>query len=187
MRYRLLDLADGQTVLSGAIAGRKMLSALVAATLSAAEPTPVFLDFEGVEVATASFLRESVIGFRDYARQSLPNIYPVVANLSPAVAEELEFFVRARGDVLLACRLGKDCAVTASRLLGELDPAQRATFDAVCEGKAVSAPELAQRYADARIGSTAWNNRLSALAGKGLLVERRHGKAKSFSPVLEVA
>lgn len=187
MRHRVLDLMNGQTVLSGTIAGRKLLSELVAATSSAAEPTPTFLDFGGVEVATASFLRESVIAFRDYARRSLPNVYPVVANLSLAVAEELEFFVRARGDVLLACALGTDGEVRASRLIGELDPAQRATFDAVREGGAVSAPELAQRYADTRIGSTAWNNRLSALAGKGLLVERRQGKAKSFSSVLEVA
>lgn len=187
MRYRLLDLTDNQTVLSGAISGRKLLSALVSAVSSTAEPMTVFLDFDGIEVATASFLRESVIGFRDYARRSLPNVYPVVANLSPAVAEELEFFVRARGDVLLACGLGLDGEVTASRLIGELDPVQRATFDAVRKGGAVSAPELAQRYADARIGSTAWNNRLSALASKGLLVERRHGKAKSFSFVLEVS
>ena len=93
---------DGQTVLSGAIPGRRLLSALIAATPSPETPVPVFLDFSGVEVATASFLRESVIGFRDYARLSLPNIYPVVANLAAAVAEELDFFVRARGDVL--CR-----------------------------------------------------------------------------------
>jgi hypothetical protein len=46
-------------------------------------PTLALLDFSGVAVATASFLRESVIGFRDYARQALPNIYPVVANLPP--------------------------------------------------------------------------------------------------------
>lgn len=186
MRFPVLYLMNGQTVLSGANPGRKLLGALVVAASSAAKPTPAFLDFDGVEVATASFLRESVIGFRDYARRALPNAYPVVANLSVAVTEELEFFVRAHGDVLLACDLGANGEVTSPRLIGELEPAQRATFDAVRESGPVSAPELAQRHADARIGSTAWNNRLSALAGKGLLVERRLGKAKSFSSVLEV-
>ena len=34
-------------------------------------------------------------GFRDYAWQSLGNVYPAVAKLVPTVAEELEFFVRA--------------------------------------------------------------------------------------------
>ena len=187
MRNRLLDLVDGQTVLSGAIAGRQLLSALIAATPSADAPTPLFLDFKGVEVATASFLRESVIAFRDYARQSLPNIYPAVANLNTAVAEELDFFVRARGDVLWGCDLDLQGKVIAARLIGDLDPAQRHTFNAVLESGATSAPELAARFADASIGPTAWNNRLSSLASKGLLVERRQGKSKWFSSLLEIA
>ena len=186
MRHYLLDLMDGQTVLSGAIAGRRLLSALIAATPSADSPTALFLDFNDVEVATASFLRESVIAFRDYARQSLPNIYPAAANLNAAVAEELDFFVRSRGDVLWSCELDSQGNVIVARLIGELEPAQRVTFNAVLESGATSAPELATRFADARIGPTAWNNRLSALASKGLVVERRQGKSKSFSSLLEI-
>ncbi len=187
MRYRLIDLMGGRTVLSGAIPGRKLLSALITTTPSAEVPTPAFLDFAGVEVATASFLREAVIGFRDYARQSLRNVYPAVANLPPAVAEELEFFVRSSGDVLWRCELGPDDVVFSARLIGELDPAQLATFKATRDLGAVTAPELAARFADQQIGPTAWNNRLSALATKGLLVERKQGKSKSFSPLLEIA
>lgn len=187
MRHRLLDLMDGQTVLSGAMPGRRLLSMLVANTPSVETPTPAFLDFSGVKVATASFLRESVIGFRDYARLSRPNIYPAVANLAAAVAEELDFFVRARGDVLWSCELDSNDQVATARLIGDLDPAQRVTFDAVREVGTVTAPELATRFADAHIGPTAWNNRLSALASKGLLIERRQGKSKSFSSLLEIA
>ena len=186
LRHRLIDLTGGQTVLSGAISGRTLLSALIAATPSFAGPTPAFLDFTAIEVATASFLRESVIGFRDYARRSLENVYPAVANLAPTVAEELEFFVRARGDVLWSCELGSDDNVIRARLIGELDPAQRSTFDAALELGAITAPELAARFADQQIGPTAWNNRLSALATKGLLVERKQGKTKSFGPLLEM-
>lgn len=177
----------GQTVLSGAIPGRTLLSKLIAATRSSDDPTPAFLDFADVEVATASFLREAVIGFRDYARQSLPNVYPAVANPLPAVAEELEFFVRARGDVLWSCELDPQDRVIGARLIGELDPAQRSTFDAVIALGAITAPELAARFESQKIGATAWNNRLSGLAAKGLLVERKQGKTKSFSPLLEIA
>lgn len=187
MKHRLINLMSGQTVLSGAIPGRTLLSALIAATPSFEAPTPAFLDFTEIQVATASFLREAVIGFRDYARLSLRNVYPAVANLLPAVAEELEFFIRARGDVLWNCELGSGDTVTSARLIGELDPAQRSTFDAALELGAITAPELAARFADQRIGPTAWNNRLSALATKGLLVERKQGKTKSFSPLLEIA
>lgn len=186
MRHCLLDLMDGSRILSGAVAGRRLLSALIADTPSTIDPTPSFLDFGGVEVATASFLRESVIAFRDYARQSLPNIYPAVANLNASVAEELDFFARSRGDVLWSCKLDLQDNVTAARLIGDLDPALRITFDAVLDSGATSAPELATRFEDERIGPTAWNNRLSALASKGLLVERRQGKSKSFSPLLEI-
>lgn len=187
MRYRLIDLTDGQAVLSGAIPGRKLLSKLIAATRAPETPVPAFLDFDGIDVATTSFLREAVIGFRDYARQSLPNVYPVVANLPPAVGEELEFFVRARGDALWSCELEGEDHIIGAQLIGELDPAQRSTFEAVIELGAITAPELAARFASQKIGPTAWNNRLSALATKGLLVERKQGKAKSFSPLLEIA
>jgi hypothetical protein len=51
----------------------------------------------------------------------------------------------------------------------------------------VTAPELALRFSDQSIGPTAWNNRLSGLAAKGVLVERKVGKTKSFSPLLEIA
>jgi hypothetical protein len=186
LRHRLIDLTGGQTVLSRAISGRTLLSALIAATPSSAGPMPAFLDFTAIEIATASFLRESVIGFRDYARRSLENVYPAVANLAPTVAEELEFFVRTRGDVLWSCELGSDDNVISARLIGELDPAQRSTFDAALELGAITAPELAARFGDQQIGPTAWNNRLSALATKGLLVERKQGKTKSFSPLLEM-
>ena len=187
MRHKVIDLMGGQSVLSGAIPGRKLLSALIAATPPSEVPMPVFLDFSGIQVATASFLREAVIGFRDYARQSLHNAYPVVANLLPPVAEELDFFVRARGDVLWSCELDSEDSVVSARLIGDLDPAQRSTFDAALQLGTISAPDLAARFADQRIGPTAWNNRLSALATKGLLVERKQGKTKSFSPLLEIA
>jgi hypothetical protein len=187
LRHRLNDLTGGQTVLSGAIPGRKLLSTMIAAMHSPETPTPVFLDFDRVEVATASFLREVVIGFRDYTRQAMPTVYPVVANLLPAVAEELDFFTRARGDVLWSCDLDAQDRVFNARLIGELDPAQRSTFEAAIEFGNITAPQLAVRFASQGIGPTAWNNRLSALATKGLLVERKQGKSKSFSSLLEIA
>jgi hypothetical protein len=114
-------MTGGQTVLSGAIPGRKLLSALIAATRSSEKPIPAFLDFDRVEVATGFIPARS----RDRvprltARQALPNVYPVVANLLPAVTEELDFFVRARGDALWSCELdGNDGVV--------LRPADRRT------------------------------------------------------------
>ena len=89
--------------------------------------------------------------------------------------------------MLWGCELGTEDGVVRAWLIGELDSAQRSTFEAALELGAITAPELAVRFAQQRIGSTAWNNRLSALATKGLLVERKQGKTKSFSSLLEIA
>ncbi|MEQ1756080.1 MAG: hypothetical protein ABL973_18300 [Micropepsaceae bacterium] len=180
-------MMDGRTVFSGVMSGRKLLTALIAATPSADFPTIIFLDFGGVEVATSSFLREAVIGFRDYALISLTDIYPVAANLTPPVLEELDFFLRARNDAVWVCDLDPNDSVNGARLIGELDPVQRVTFEVIQHLRAVTAPDLAARFPNENIGPTAWNNRLSALGAKRLVVERKIGKTKSFSPLLEIA
>ncbi len=97
MKLSILDLAGDQAVLSGVQAGRQLLGKLVAAARPPAEPEPVYLDFDGVTVATASFLREGVIAFRDHVRATLPGLYPVIANASPAVTEELDFSAASQG------------------------------------------------------------------------------------------
>ena len=177
-------LAGGQQVLSGVQAGRQLLSKLVAAARPPAAPEPAYIDFEGVSVATASFLREGVIAFRDHARATLPGLYPVIANASPAVVEELEFFLRHRKDALWACRLTPEGVMCDPQILGELDEAHRSTFELVARLGTASAPSLAAQSKE-DIAPTAWNNRLSNLAARGLLIERRSGKTKTFSPVLE--
>lgn len=185
MKLSILSLAGGQPVLSGVQAGRQLLGKLVAAARPPADPEPVYLDFDGVTVATASFLREGVIAFRDYARATLPALYPVIANASPEVTEELEFFLRHRKDALWTCRLTPAAEVRDPKILGELDEAHRSTFDLVARLGTASAPSLAAQSQEG-LAPTAWNNRLSNLAARGLLIERRSGKTKTFAPVLEV-
>jgi hypothetical protein len=171
-------------ILSGSAAGRKLLATLIDATPPGNAPEKLFLDFTGIEVATASFLRESVIGFRDFTRSSRQNIYPIVTNAAPVVLEELELFVKARGDVLWCCSLNTQGEVSEHRILGDLDPVQHKTFAMVNTMGAATAPDLATRFTDETIGPTAWNNRLSGLVAKGLLVEMRQGKVKVFRPLL---
>jgi hypothetical protein len=181
-------LANNQAILTGAQPGRRLFAKLVANASAQNEPAPAFLDFSGIDVATSSFLRESVIAFRDYARSTLSNLYPVIANAAEPVAEELAFFLCHRGDALWTCELDSAGAPINCRLLGELDEVHRATFDRVTQLGSASAPALAaQTGKGAAIGTTAWNNRLSNLAARGLLIERRGGKTKTFTPVLETA
>jgi hypothetical protein len=187
MLIEIKPLAGDINILTGAEAGRRLFTKLVAVARAPAEPEPAFLDFSGVAVATSSFLRESVVAFRDYARSTLATIYPVIANANEPVAEELAFYLRQRADAIWACDLDPNGASVNVRLLGELDEVQRATLDRVIHLGTTNAPALAAQSAEVSgIGPTAWNNRLSNLASRGLLVERRGGKTKTFAPVLEI-
>jgi hypothetical protein len=185
LRLEIRALVGGQHILSGSADGRRLLARLIDVTPPVDAPERLYLDFTGIEVATVSFLREGVIGYRDFTRASRQNIYPIVANALPAVLEELELFLKARGDALWCCSLDVQGRTSAHRILGELDPVQRKTFDLVSETGTATAPGLATRFSEEKIGPTAWNNRLSGLATKGLLVETREGKTKVFRPLLE--
>jgi hypothetical protein len=184
MIFPLSDLSGGQTILSGVQSGRKLFAQLVARAAPPSQEEIAFLDCTGVIVATGSFLRESILAFRDYARSTLPHLYPVVANPAEAVIEELDFLLKHRKDALWICERDPQGQVDKARIIGELDAAHRATFELVAALRTASAPDLANR-GDNAIGPTAWNNRLAYLASRGLLIERRAGKSKTFTPVLE--
>jgi hypothetical protein len=186
MILNMADIGSGP-VLAGATGGRTALAELLKAT--AAEPvsvTPVLLNFQWVDVATASFLRESVLAFRDAIRSRKSNFYPVVANPNADVKEELEELVSRRGGVLMACTTDKG-NVTEAWLIGHLDPKQKLTFDLVQHHRETDAGELMREYADReKVKSpTAWNNRLANLAALGLVVEVSQGRSKRYKPVFE--
>jgi hypothetical protein len=186
MRISFKDLA-GLDVLAGAENGRKILAKLVEQTgRDPQNPETLFLDFEGIEVATASFLRESVLLFRDAVRNRRSNFYPVIANANDLIAEELRLLCNSKGEVIMLCNLSSDGNVSDPRLAGELDPKQRITFNLVQERGETDAAELMREHGEGEgVQQTAWNNRLATLASLGLVVEVSHGRAKHYRPLFE--
>ncbi len=172
-------------VLAGAVNGRKVFEKLLERTeKEPAVPEPLFLDFAGVNVATASFLRETVLAYRDAVRRRRSNFYPVIANANQVVEEELKILVSTGGDVLMLCLLDENELPHEPRLLGKLDPKQRLTFDLVQKRGVTDAAELMREYGKGEnIQKTAWNNRLAALAGLGLVVELVEGRTKRYRPL----
>ena len=180
----------GSEILAGALNGKKVLNKLLEKITNEPDsPEPIFLDFSSVQVATASFLRESVLTFRDIVRGRHSQFYPVLANIQKEVEDELIEILQWRGYVLISCVLGADDSVNAITLIGELSPKQQLTFDLVHEhGNAddgTDAGTLMSNYGDKeglkRI--TAWNNRLATLATLGLIVELSQGRAKRYRPL----
>jgi len=175
----------GQSVCAGAIGGRQLLSRLLA--LTAREPTapePVLLDFSGVDVATASYLRESVITFRNFVRGRRSNVYPVTANLNSAIAEELSDMLNAQGDAMLACETDDDGKVQSVKMLGRLEAKQQRVLALIHERREIDAGQLQREFGDNEgVKQTSWNNRLSSLANLGLVFEFSDGRNKRYRPI----
>lgn len=181
--------AGRSNILAQAVSGRNVMRKLLAATdAEPPAPEPVFLDFEGVDVATSSFLRESVIAYRDATRARRSNLYAVVSNANETVEEELDDTLRTRGEAMLACKLPRHGPPNDVRLLGDLDPKHRQTFDLVVKlGEADAGTLLRDHGREEAVTRTAWNNRLAALASLGLVVEVSQGRAKRYMPILQGA
>jgi len=187
MKICLRDICQS-SVLAGAINGKATLNRLLAETATEpSAPEPIFLNFSGIEVATASFLRESVLAFRDIVRGRRSHLYPVVANANEIVRDELVELLRSSGDVLMTCVLNKEGSVVDATPIGELDPKQLFTFDLVMAHGEVDAGMLMRSYGkkEGMKHTTAWNNRLASLAALGLVIEQSQGRAKRYKPLFE--
>lgn len=185
MIYQMLS-PDQEPVLAGALNGKvafaRMIQDIEGNPLLA---TPLFLDFQDVQVATASFLRESLFALKSYLRARNSTYYAVAANVNESVYDELLMVAHAKNDAIISCRLNEDSQVSDIGLVGQLDPKQQLTFDLVNRLRETDASTLKERYGDAE-KTTAWNNRLAGLAARGLIREFSNGRAKYYRPVVEV-
>lgn len=183
MKLSIRDIT-GSSILAGAPSGRSLFAHLIDALPKDTDfPRAIFLDFDGIEVATASYLRESVLEFRDYTRGRKTPFYPVVANASPNVIDELIELVQPRADVLLSCKLDEEGKILRTQLIGVLEPMQRVTLELLSNLGEASASQLRDVGSD-DIKTTAWNNRLAALCNLGLIAENSMGRTKLFRPLL---
>lgn len=176
----------GTHILAQAVSGRNLMRKLLAETEHEPEtPVAVYIDFASVEIATASFLRECILGFRSALRARRSNLYPVVVNPNDSVEEELAYLLHVRGDALLACDLNQQDKPTNVRLMGDLDPKHRETLDLVLSLGSADAGTLSRN--DKTVTRTAWNNRLATLANLGLVAEVNAGRGKKYLPIVQEA
>ena len=185
MRISLSGLGEGD-VLAGSLTGRRVLTALLdRISHEPPQPEPVFVDFDDIQIATASFLREALLEFRDTVRRRRLKFYPVIANANTSVREELSILIARTRTVIMLCSLDVDGQPHAPLILGDLEPKQEMTLNLVRQKGEADAAELvhASHSLDG-VGHTAWNNRLSALARLGLLMELNSGRSKRYRPLL---
>ena len=186
MRLLMSELG-GAVVLAGAVHGRRVLARLIEHTYrEPEEPQHVFLDFFGVDVATASFLRECVWAFRNEVRRRRSNLYPVIANANEEVTDELSLVLAPHGDAMVLCVLDEETNVKEPRIIGSLDPKQLLTFNLIQSYGEADAAELMQSHGEGEgVRQTAWNNRLASLSSLGLVIELSQGRAKRYQQLFE--
>ena len=175
----------GASILSGAPRGADMFAHLIKlVNPQPTDPEPFFLDFSNVEVATASYLRESVLAFRDFVRGKRSMLYPVIANANEVIREELLVLAASGGAAIMSCILSPEGKVSDPVLLGNLDPKQQLAFDLVNQRGETDATELMRDFGEGLKSATGWNNRLASLAALGVVIEVSQGRSKRYRPVL---
>jgi hypothetical protein len=175
-------------LLAGRLSGKRAFVAALEKFPELAEPALVLLDFNGVDLATSSYLSEVLVPLRDHLRLRRQPGYAVAANLSDKVREEIEEMLRRSGDAFLTCAADASGQITDVQLCGKLDDKLQETLRLVSRKRETTAAQLHEESrAIDTVGATAWNNRLASLAAKSLVVEILQGRTKKYRPVLEVA
>jgi len=181
---RLLALAKNDEVLAGSSAGRQMSNTLWKLAKST-DPGLFILDCAGIEVATSSFMREAIIGFRNSIRRDRPDLYPALSNLSPEVEEELLGLLNQMGEAFWVFDISHG-SVKKHRLVGRIDAKLKEALELIERGEGHDATTLwKSTNSTESVGVTAWNNRLANLSKQGLVFEHKVGKQKYFHPLYE--
>lgn len=176
-----LDEVAGSTVLAG---GTEGLAAQKEVTTKLAQRRSKLccIDFENVDCATASFLREAVFGTRDAMRRTGSSTPLILTNASLVVQEEILLVSRSLGTSVVHATRSDDRFSNPS-ILGELDSAQLETLELILKLGEATATDLS--IENPSVKPTAWNNRLAALVNRGVLTEGRRERHKVYRPVVK--
>lgn len=165
----LREFTEEFPFLTGVSRARHLLAKLVAWTARESPKGTLILDFNGVGEASASFLRESILAFRDYARSYQPELFPVLANISETVREEFHKLLKDRGEAMPGCRFDQATGATSdAEVLGALEPGLQQTLDMIRERGQLTLADLKQTSEDTK--STTWSNRVASLIRQGFVV-----------------
>lgn len=165
----------GSKIAASAGDGRQIASKFIEQVRAASLPPLVQIDFSRIDIATASFLREAVLG----ARRGLADetVAIVVSGANGQILDDLREVLLARDEVLPILK-----ADGRIEILGELDPTLYRVLKLVDEFGPISAPELHREHPDEGVsGPSGWNNRLTSLQDMDLVIMSREGRSNKYS------
>jgi len=171
------------TELAGAIAGSAWFLK-AREEIDAVDSGFCVVDFDGIRLATVSWLREGLIALQKYTVAMRPQIVLAVTHLEPVVREELEVALQATSNVMLSVEDAVNDDIRAVSVLGRLDPALDETLQVVRDKAEFDASFVSENLKS--VGLSAANNRLAALEARGLLKSERRGRSRFYRPLVEL-
>jgi hypothetical protein len=194
--YSLRNHWPGSSEAFGATTGQEHIAPLLAQLRAVPAGEVILYDLSGVEHTTASYLRATVLrllnasiraatetdGAPDPAGSTgeLLNIFPVVANLSEDVAEELQTVLESQGCACLEATQWNDKGILQARIRGVLEGVLRDTLVRVVTARSTTATMLAEREPP---NTTGWNNRLAELYRMRLINRAKEGRQWIYSSI----
>lgn len=173
----------GRAELLGIAAGRAALQSLVEAANALPGSPWVAVDFDGIDMVTASAARESLLKLVEHLAER--KTLAVFVGMNPETSDEIAFAAEAGRSVVVAADSVSDEGPQGVRLLGTVDEKVKETLALVARLGETDAKSANEAYVGSTVGTTAWNNRLAALAQVRLLKERKVGKTKYYSLALK--
>jgi hypothetical protein len=182
---QLREFTSSFPALTGVSRARQLLSKLIDWTATASPKGTLILDFTGIDSASGSFLRESILAFRDYARAYQPELFPVLANIADDVREEFDTLLRDRGEAMPSCSLDASGTPIEAYILGVLEPGLRQTLEAIRQRGQVTLMDLRETSAETK--ATTWSNRIASLIRQGFVVPSPEPNKRVYRFVLAEA
>lgn len=179
----LVAESTGKRDIIGVAAGRTAYPLLRKAADVLPRASWVVVDFSGVDMVSASAARESVL--RLCTDLVAAAALPVLVNLNQETQDEVAFAAQACKQPVVVAKTVKAGEPTGLHIYGEMDPKLYETLRFIGRLQEADAKTVRETSGDTSTGVTAWNNRLSALAGLRFLRERKSGKTKYYSLTLK--
>ena len=161
----LRELTAEFASLTGVARARQLLAKLISWTADESPKGTLILDFTGITYASASFLREAILAFRDYVRSYQPDVFPVLANIADTVREEFDTLLKDRREAMPACRLDDAGQPVEATIIGMLEPSLSHTLEMIRERGQLALGDLPT---DTK--ATTWSNRIASLIRQGFIV-----------------
>lgn len=181
MTYLSLAALTGARILTGVSGGRIGLSAVQCDLEKHTPGQPICLDFDEIEALGGSALRHLIQGIK--AHPSCSGSAIVLANLDADGLAEADLVAEATRSPFIAAEVS-DGGITRAVVRGPLDDKVSKTLSLILDAGEADAQTISQLSNESGV-VTVWNNRLVTLHSMGLLSERKVGKRKLYSPVIE--